>query len=162
MLNSGIEQKLAALFPARSGSHPPLVEDELASGETIIWSGGPERWGLFRMTPFVIAIIGFLVVLTVTGIQAGYAGPIDFVQGFLLDQRGSDALIVPVLGLLLLALMFWWMRDPRSKWLYVVTDQRLLVFYRGKKLREASPDELDKLQILEGVERRMRNLGNVV
>lgn len=153
---------ISDLFPGWDRQQlPPDVEAELDPGEELLWLGGPDRWGLFRATPFVVVL--FLVVGISTYISAGsgltlweYAARLLGTMGLAphLAGLGLVGLFAVFLGLSL--------RDPRPRWNYVVTDRRLLTFYRGEKLREANIGRMNRLRVLQGIEGRLRNVGDVL
>ncbi len=155
-------ENLRAEFPRTPGDPlPPAIADQLDRDEPVIWHGSPDRWGLFRATSFVIAI-----ALTVGAALALSSGSGLTPTEYLWRLAGSTPIdprlmvagsAVALFGLLALAL-----RDPRGRWTYVVTDRRLMTFHNGRKLRELAPDRLRRLQVLQGIEGRLRNVGDVV
>jgi hypothetical protein len=153
---------LRSEFPNDGGrSLPAAVADQLKPDEPVLWHGGPDRWGLFRATPFVIA-----VVLAI-GVSVGMASGSGLTPGEYLwrlaGSLGADPrLVVSAAALVFLALLALSLRDPRGRWTYVVTDRRLLTFYDGRALRELSADRVDRLQVLRGIEGRLRNVGDVI
>lgn len=154
--------ELLEIFPP-SDLHnaPPGVEQELLRGEQLVWIGGPARWGLFNATPFVLILVGALGYLTYLG-TASEASPWQYLVMMASAQRGTDALILPGLAAGYLVILALALRDPRGRWTYVVTDRRLLTFYKGRKLREADVSRLDRLRVIQGIDGRLRNFGDVI
>ncbi|HKK57630.1 hypothetical protein [Marinobacter sp.] len=75
---------------------------------------------------------------------------------------GSDELIIPALVAGYLLVLGLALRDPRGRRTYVVTDRRVITFYKGRKLRQGGPEKLSQLQVVKGVEGQIRNIGDVV
>lgn len=154
--------ELEEIFPPSERRKPPAgVEDELLRGERPVWIGGPSRWGLFRATPFVLIPAGALAWLTYLG-SASESSPWQYLAMMASMQTGTDALILPGLALGYLVILGLALRDPRERWTYVVTDRRLMTFFKGQKLREADASCLDRLQVLQGIDGRLRDIGDVV
>lgn len=153
---------LSELFsPSETDNIPSGIAQELVRDERVAWIGGPSRWGLFRVTPFVFIGVGLSVVLTYLSSGSG-TSPWYYLISIASVQTGINALILP--GLLAAGLVFLGMalRDPRRRWTYVVTDRRLMTFYKGRKLREAGIDRLERLQVIRGLEGRIRGIGDIV
>ena len=153
---------LDELFPGPSAPRvPKAVAESLDRDERVLWHGGPDRWGLFRATPFVIAI-----VLTVGASVAMSSGsgltPGEYLWRLAGSLGADPGLVAGAAALLFVGLLALSLRDPRSRWAYVVTDRRLLTFHDGRKLRELGPDRLRRLRVLQGIEGRLRNVGDVV
>lgn len=160
MPSSAIE--LDEIFPPSHVQDAPLVvESELQRGERLVWFGSPFRWGLFNATPFVLILVGAFGYLTYLG-AASEASAWQYLMMIASAQSGTDALILPGLAAGYLVILGLALRDPRGRWTYVVTDRRLMTFYKGKKLREADVSRLDRLQVVQGIDGRLRNVGDVV
>ncbi len=154
--------QLGKLFPASDVlAVPAEVADELGHSERVIWIGGPSRWGLFRATPFVLILAGAFGYLTYLG-AAIDSSPWQYLLWMQSTQTGTDALILPALAAGYLAILGLALRDPRGRWIYAVTDRRLLTFYKGIKLREADASCLEHLEALQGIDGRLRNIGDVI
>lgn len=154
--------KLREIFP-RSDTHdlPEPVAGELLHNERVLWVGGPDRWGLFRLTPFALAPIGAYSALAYLGAESGITAW-QMLKMLLANQAGPEALILPALGAGYILALGLALRDPRRRWTYVVTDHRLMTFFKGKKLREAGTQRLDRLRSLQSLEGRLRGIGDVV
>ena len=156
------DTSLSQLFPpSEIDGVPSVVHDELASDENIAWIGGPDRWGLFRATPFLLILVVAIGYLTYLG-AASDSSPWQYLLWTQSAQSGTDAMILPGLVTGYLVILALAMRDPRGRWTYVVTDRRLLTFYKGRKLRELGADRVDRLKVLKGIEGRLRDIGDVV
>lgn len=154
------DARLADIFPGDPPSEPhPWLRPELEPDERVVWQGRPNRWGFLTATPFVVVLVAALglVYFTLGGPGVGVGGAF----GRLLS--GDAPLWLPALLLAGLAVVAWLvLRDPRPRWLYAVTDRRMMTFYRGSKLREVRPDGLHALRVVQSPEMRMRRLGDVV
>lgn len=153
---------LRELFPpSDTQSIPTSVSSELGQNEHVVWIGGPARWGLFRATPFVLVLagaLGYLAYLAAGSETSAW----QYLVWILSNQSGTDALIIPGLAAGYVLILILAMRDPRHSWMYVATDRRLMTFFKGKKLRETGTEKLDVLQSLQGIEGRLRGIGDVV
>ena len=154
--------ELDELFPDTVPDRiPTAVAEALDDGERLVWVGGPDRWGLFRATPFVTAI-ALLVGASLFMAAGSGLTPVDYL-GRLAGSLGVDpALVAGAAGLVFAGLLVASLRDPREAWTYVVTDRRLMTFHNGRKLRELGPERLGKLRVLQGLEGRLRNVGDVI
>lgn len=155
-----LDARLADIFPGDPPSEPhPWLGTELEPDERVVWQGRPNRWGFLSATPFVIALVaalGFLY-LTLGGPEVGIGGALSRLL------PGEGPLWLPFLLFAVLAVVgYLVLRDPRPRWLYAVTDRRIMTFYRGTKLREVRPDGLHALRVVQSPEMRMRRLGDVV
>lgn len=150
------------IFPASDVQDAqPGVEGELQRGEQLVWIGGSARWGLFSATPFVLILVGAFGYLAYVG-AASEASALQYLMMIASAQSGTDALILPGLAAGYLVIVGLALRDPRGCWTYVATDRRLMTFYKGRKLREADVSRLDRLQAVQGIDGRLRNVGDVV
>ena len=154
--------ELDKLFPDPVPDRAPTaVAEALDDGERLVWLGGPDRWGLFRATPFVIAIgltaVGSIAMTSGSGLTSG-----EYLWRLAGSLGADPALVVAAAAVLFVGLLTLSLRDPRSRWTYVVTDRRLLTFHDGRKLRELPPDRIRRLRVLRGIEGRLRNVGDVV
>ena len=153
---------ISDLFPGWDRQQlPPDVEAELEQEEELLWLGGPDRWGLFRATPFVVALLLVVGISTYISVGTGltlweYAARLLGTMGLAPHLVGSG-----LVGLFAVFLALS-LRDPRPRWNYAVTDHRLLTFYRGEKLREANIGRMNRLRVLQGIEGRLRNVGDVL
>ena len=107
-------------FPRAPGDPlPPAIADQLDRDEPVLWHGGPDRWGLFRATPFVIAI-----VLTVGASVAMSSGsgltPGEYLWRLAGSLGADPGLVAGAAALLFVGLLALSLRDPRSRWAYVV------------------------------------------
>lgn len=153
---------LDRIFPASDHhSVPSLVRDSLLPDERPVWIGGPARWGLFSATPFVLILVGAFGYLTYVG-AASEVSAWQYLMMMAAAQSGSKALILPGLAAGYLVVLGLALRDPRGRWTYVVTDRRLMTFYKGQKLREADVSRLNRLTVIRGIDGRLRNKGHVV
>lgn len=154
--------ELSGIFPpSDTRSIPTGVSNELGQNEHVVWIGGPARWGLFRATPFVLILVGafgYLAYLAAGSETTAW----QYLNWILSVQTGTDALIIPGLAAGYVVILGLAMRDPRHRWMYVVTDRRLMTFFKGRKLRETGTEKLDALQSLKGLEGRLRDIGDVV
>lgn len=155
-----LHARLADISPEDPPSEPhPWLGAELEPGERVVWQGRPNRWGFLTATPFVIALVvalGFLYI-TLGGPDVGIGGALSRLLA------GDGPAWLPALLLAGFAALAWFvLRDPRPRWLYAVTDRRMMTFYRGTKLREVRPDGLHALRVVESPEMRLRRLGDVV
>lgn len=154
--------ELKALFPgsAETGMDS-TISSELFPNEHLIWQGGPERWGLLRMTPYLVVIVVLFALLG----YAAHGRGLTMWQYLLWMMSSIQGPIEPMLGIGavgLAAALGFSLRDPRRRWSYVATDQRLMTFYRGRKLRQVTPAGVDRLRTLPSLELRLRGLGDVV
>jgi len=155
-------QELREIFPSsETQGVPTSVSDELGHDEQVVWIGGPARWGLFRATPFLLIIAGAFGYLAY--LAAGSDASVwQYLTWILSVQSGTDALIIPGLAAGYALILGLAMRDPRNRWMYVVTDRRLMTFFKGRKLRETGTEKLNVLQSIQGLEGRLRDIGDVV
>jgi hypothetical protein len=154
--------ELQEIFPAPD--HPRAPDEVLAetgAGERIIWHGGPDRWGLFRATPFVIALALALGVSVAMSSGSGLT-PGQYLWRLAGSLGADPALVVSAAAVLFFGLLIASLRDPRDRWTYVVTDRRLMTFHKGRKLREADVRKLRRLRVSRGIEGRLRNVGDVI
>jgi len=154
--------ELSEIFPRSDpGQLPSYVTDELFHGEQVVWNGGPTRWSLFRATPFMVVLLVAAGLLAYIARDSGL-GPVEFLVMAQSAQEGARALIIPGLVAIYLGFLAFSLRDPRSRWIYVATDRRLMTFFNGRKLRQAGSEGLDRLRVIQGPEMRLRGLGDVV
>lgn len=154
--------ELQEIFPAPDRPRAPdEVLAETGAGERIIWHGGPDRWGLFRATPFVIAVVLALGVSVAMSSGSGLT-PGEYLWRLAGSLGADPALVVSAAIVLLFGFLIASLRDPRHRWTYVVTDRRLMTFYKGRKLREADVRKLRRLRVSRGIEGRLRNVGDVI
>lgn len=157
-----LNARLIELFPpSATDSVSRTVRDELEPEEDILWIGGPDRWGLFRATPFVLILAGAVGFLAYVG-AASDASPWQYLMMMGASRSGTDALIMPGLVAGYLIILALAMRDPRRRWTYVVTDRRLMTFYKGRRLRVLSAAQSERLMVLKGIEGQLRDIGDVV
>jgi len=159
---TAVVPELRKVFPRSDpGQLPSYVTDELFGGEQVVWSGRPTRWGLFRGTPFIVVLLVAAGLLAYMARGSGL-GPVAFLVMAQSAQHGARALILPGLVAIYLGFLASSMRDPRSRWIYVATDRRLMTFFNGRILRQAGSEGLDRLRVIQGPEMRLRGLGDVV
>ena len=155
-------RELHEIFPpCDRASVPSDVEDECSRGEHIVWIGGPFRWGLFSATPFVLIPGGAFAYLAYLA-SASDSSPWQYLGMMVSTQTGTDALILPGLAAAYLVILGLALRDPRPRWTYIATDRRLMTFFKGRKLREADVSRLDRLEVVQGIDGKFRNIGDVV
>lgn len=151
----------SALPASESDRVPGVIRDELDFEEDVVWIGGPDRWGLFRATPFVLILVGAFGYLAYLG-AASDGSAVQYLVMMAESQSGTDTLILPGLAAGYLVILGLAMRDPRQRWIYVVTDRRLMTFYKGRKLRQLGAERIDRLTVLKGLEGHLRGIGDVV
>jgi len=155
-------EALRAHFPKSDGDDlPATAAGELARDEPVIWHGAPDRWGLFRATPFMVAV-ALAVGLSVYMSSGTGLTPTEYLWQLAGSTPIDPRLMVAGSALLFFGLLIASLRDPRDRWIYVATDRRLMTFYSGRRLRELTPDRLRRLRVLRSIEGRLHNVGDVV
>ncbi len=156
-----LKDALRALFP---GDHPithhPWVTPMLKEGETVVWQGTRERSGEYSMVRQMVSLV--LLILAAV-VLANFAGISPDLLLSLMDQDSPEQFMVPI-GVIAALFVFGVVRarrDPAQEWVYAVTDQRLLTFYKGEPLRIATPDDVERFAARRDIEARIRGTGDV-
>jgi len=127
--------------------------------EQLLWLGRPSRWGLFRATPFLLILgVAWIYLRYLAGTSD--ATPWQYLSMMMSRQTGLSELIIA--GCILIYALGLALRDFRDRWIYAITDHRLMTFYQREKLRETSIDRLDRLRVLRGGEAKLRDIGDLV
>jgi hypothetical protein len=154
--------QLQDIFPRPESQRiPDEVLAEMAEGEPVIWHGVPDRWGLFRATPFVVAIVLAVGVSIAMSSGTGLT-PAEYLWRLAGSLGADPALIATAAAAMFFGFLAASLRDPRNRWTYVVTDRRMITFHKGRKLREADITRLERLRVVQGLEARIRDVGHVV
>jgi len=158
-VSRALPDRVARHFPGDPPAEPhPWVARELYADEELLWQGHPHRWGFVTATPFLVAAVFVLGYLYITVGDSG----VGLRDGVFLLFREMAPWVFPLLGVLLLGVLYFAFRDPRARWLYAVTDERMMTFHQGERVREVGPRELGRLQVVAGREMRLRGLGDVL
>lgn len=121
------------------------VEDELESGEKIVWLGQPVPW---RMAVQTLPIMLFAIPWTAFALFWTAAA-----AGFQLPNLRQPMIVFPLfgvpfilIGVAMLSAPFWMWRSA-ARTAYVVTDRRAITFSGGRSMRIRSfqPSQLKSL-----------------
>lgn len=104
--------------------------------ETVTWQGTPKPGSL---PPRGLIVGGVLLILLGLGLALGLAGP-------LVAEKAAYASAIAAFGLGVMLLVQSWQRRA-ARWVYAITDRRLISVLGTRLVRSVTPEDLDRQKL---------------